>query len=144
MDSTLILDYAERLAREDRRLTPSDPAEHARAQRLIGLALAACEKTVQIVYERNTRPAEKQHEPWLERVRGQMFAAYGLLEDAIGDPDAWLIGDRPMQADVTAAVAWRFTHFAQPDLNWPRPHPKLAALSARAEGLPEFVSTPLG
>src|SRR5215472_6487641 len=47
MDSALILEYAERLVPAERRLTPAAPAEHARAQRIVGLALAACEKTVQ-------------------------------------------------------------------------------------------------
>lgn len=143
MDSSLILEHVETLASAERRLTPADPGAHARSQRLIGLALAACEKTVQIVYEFNLRPAEKRHEPWLDRVTGQLHAAYGLLEDEIADPRAWLAVDRPMQADVTAAVAWRFTQFIQPDLVQPSAHPKLAAFSERAEALPEFLSTPL-
>ena len=143
MDSTLILEHVERLADPARRLTPENLVAHALSQRLIGLSLAACEKTVSIVYERNLRPAEKQHEPWLERVRGQLFAAYDLLEVEIGGPGAWLTDDRPMQADVTAAVAWRFTHFAVPDLAWPKAHPRLEAFSARAEALPEFAATPL-
>jgi len=143
MDSTLILDYVERLAPADRRLTPAGRAQHLRSQRLVGLALAACEKTVQIVYEFNLRPAEKQHEPWLDRVKGQLWAAYRLLEQEIAEPDAWLSEDRPMQADVTVAVAWRFTQFVQPDLVSAKDHPRLAAFSARAEALPEFASTPL-
>src|SRR5580658_2222474 len=49
MDSTLILDYAERLATPERRLSPTGLGDYARAQRLTGLALAACEKMVQIV-----------------------------------------------------------------------------------------------
>jgi hypothetical protein len=47
---------------------------------ILGLALAACEKSVQIVYEHNLRPAEKQHAPWIERVTGQLLAAYTLLD----------------------------------------------------------------
>jgi glutathione S-transferase len=142
MDSGLILDHVEHIAPPVRSLLPHDPAMRERSLRLTGLALAACEKAVSIVYERNLRPPEKQHGPWLERVRGQMFAAYRALEDEIGDDD-WLVGDRPLQADVAAAVAWRFTHFALPDLTWPWSLPKLTALGVRAEGLPEFVSTPL-
>lgn len=143
MDSSLILEHVERLARPGRSLSPTNPALCERSLRLTGLALAACEKSVAIVYEQNLRPAEKQHEPWVERVRGQLFAAYDLIEAEIGDPGAWLIGERPMAADVAVATAWRFTHFVQPDLAWPRSHPKLAAFSARAEALPEFASTPL-
>ena len=46
MDSTLILEYAEALARP-RTLMPAKPQELQHALRVIGLALAACEKAVQ-------------------------------------------------------------------------------------------------
>ena len=64
MDSTLILQYLATLAGPEQRLFPTRPDDALRAARLTGLALAACEKSVQIVYERNLRPADKQHEPW--------------------------------------------------------------------------------
>src|ERR1700761_6122280 len=83
MESTLILEYLERLAPPERRLTPERPGDHARAQRLIGLALAACEKSVQIVYETELRPADKQHQPWLDRVEAQLRTTYRLLEAEI-------------------------------------------------------------
>ncbi len=59
MDSTLILQYADSLADGKRRLMPTARGEMQHELRLIGLALAACEKSVQIVYERNLRPPEK-------------------------------------------------------------------------------------
>jgi glutathione S-transferase len=144
VDSGLILDHIEHIAPPVRSLMPHDPALRERSLRLTGLALAACEKSVSIVYERNLRPPEKAHEPWLERVRGQLFAAFGALEDEIDEAGPWLVGDRPMQADVAAAVAWRFTHFAVSDLVWPRALPKLETLSARAEALEAFAATPPG
>ena len=143
MDSTLILAHVERLAPVQRRLTPSDLHDHARSQRIIGLALAACEKTVQIVYETTLRPVEKQHQPWLDRVRGQLRAAYRLLEAEIGADDVWLFGSRPLEADVTAAVAWRFTAHVLADAVPAEDHPRLSRFSGRAETLPEFISSPL-
>ncbi len=143
MDSTLILDHVERRVPPDRRLTPEDLPGHARSQHLIGLALAACEKSVQIFYERNLRPPDKQHQPWIDRVQGQLAAAYGLLAAEIAPADGWLVGDRPMQADITVAVAWRFSRFAIPDVVDEAAYPALAAFSRRAEALPEFVSSPL-
>jgi len=143
MDSTLILEHLERLVPPERSLVPAGLAAHARATRVVGLALAACEKTVQIVYERELRPAEKLHQPWLDRVHGQLLAAYRLLDAELGGGDAWLFGPRPLQADVTAAVAWRFTRFMLPDAVDEAGHPALAALSARAESLPAFASSPL-
>ena len=66
MDSTLILQYAQSLSPGRALLPPSDPALK-RALRLIGLALAATDKSVQAVYEQQLRPDDKQHAPWLER-----------------------------------------------------------------------------
>lgn len=141
MDSTLILAHLEPLAPAARRLTPTDPGARARAQRIVGLALAACEKAVQIVYEHELRPPEKRHQPWLDRVRGQLLAACRLLEDEIGVADGWLFG-RPLHADVTAAVAWRFIQERIAAVVDGGAHPALARLSGRAESLPEFRSTP--
>lgn len=142
MDSTLILDFLESLCQVERRLTPVDLATNARAQRIVGLALAACEKTVQIVYECNLRPIEKQHQPWIERVRGQLRAAYRLLEAEIGSGNTWLLDSRPLQADISTAVAWRFTQSAVIGMVGAAEHPALAALSQRAEALIEFSSSP--
>ena len=60
MDSSLIIDYAEGVS--CRSLMPAAASERVRALRLTGLALVACEKTVQIVYEQNLRPAGKRTE----------------------------------------------------------------------------------
>jgi glutathione S-transferase len=140
IDSTLILDYLERMVPAERRLLPDDPAAFLASQRAIGLALAACEKTVQIVYETNLRPADKQHQPWLDRVHGQLLSAYDLLEaDCAGIAPT----GRLMQAEITAAVPWRFTGSKLPDVAPPARYPALAALSARAETTAEFAALPL-
>lgn len=141
MDSALILEYLERLVPNERSLMPQETATYARAQRIIGLALAACEKSVQIVYERNLRPPEKHHQPWIDRVQGQLEAAYRLLEQEIAaKPRAF--ADRPLQADVTSAVTWRFTQMELPGLIREEHHPALAALSASAENTPAFLAFP--
>jgi glutathione S-transferase len=143
MDSSLILDYIDRLVAPERRLTPIDLAACARSLRLVGLALAACDKTVQIEYELKLRPAEKWHQPWLDRVRGQLLAAYGLLEADVGLKQGFLFGERPLQADISVAVAWRFTQYIVADVVAASAYPALAAFSERLEALPEFLSTPL-
>jgi glutathione S-transferase len=140
MDSSLILEHAERLVPPERRLAPADFAAHTRALRIVGLALAACEKSVQIIYEHNLRPAEKQHAPWLDRVRGQMQAAFRLLEAEVAGADPWLFENRPLQADICAAVAWRFTSETLPGAV--SGAPALAALSARAEATAAFSAYP--
>jgi glutathione S-transferase len=140
IDSSLILDYAESLAAPGKSLTPSAPAERLATLRVIGLALAACEKSIQIVYERKLRPAEKFYEPWAARVTEQLYAAYGALEAEYGH--------RPPevrdQADVTAAIAWYFTLQMLPDLFDASRYPHLQALSDHAETLAPFRAAPFG
>ena len=138
LDSTLILDAVERQLPVERRLCPTDARTLARHHRIVGLALAACEKVVQIVYEHRLRPEEKRHQPWLDRVGAQLAHAYHLLEADLGQASPWLFGVRPLQADVTAAVAWRFTQEILPGLVDPSRHPRLTDLSARAEAMPAF------
>ena len=139
MESALIVDYAETLA--GRSLLPADLAARLRALRAIGPALAACEKTVQIIYEHRLRPPEKQHQLWLDRVQGQLFAALRLLEADTGTDgfDAEAL-DQPA---ITAAVTWSFVRHAVPELVAPDAFPQLAAWAARAEALPVFLRYPL-
>ena len=142
LDSELILDHVERSVAPERRLMPSDVKDHARAQRIVGLALAACEKTVQIVYEYERRPEEKRHQPWIDRVRGQLDAAYRLIEQEIAPADGWLFGGRPLRPDITLAVARRFTHEHLPEVVRANAHPAIARLAERAEATPEFLACP--
>lgn len=142
MDSTVILQYLASLAGPDQRLFPSRPDACLRAAHLTGLALAACEKTVQIVYERNLRPLEKQHEPWVERVSAQLLAAYAELERTLAAAALPTEADQFDAAEVTVAVAWHFTQMMTPEIVSKAAHPHLQAFSARAEASPVFVSTP--
>ena len=141
MDSTLIVEYAEFLA--GRSLWPADAAPRLRALRLTGLALAACEKTVQIVYERKLRPAEKLHQPWMDRVQAQLAAAYSALEGELAAEPLSASEEAMTQAGISTAVAWAFTQLMTPDAISPTDFPVLAAYSAQAERLPVFVGAPM-
>ena len=140
MDSTLIIDHAQ--ATSGRSLMPTDAAGRLRALRVIGLALAACEKTVQIVYEHNLRPAEKLHRPWVDRVQGQLAAAYTALEHEVATAPLSADERTITQAGISTAVAWAFTQLLLPDAIDAGAFPVLAAYSARTEGLPAFVAAP--
>lgn len=137
MESGLIIEHLERLA--GRSLGPVDLAEHARAQRILGLALAASEKTVQLVYEFNLRPEDKQHGPWIERVRGQVAEAWRLLEAEVAAPPAAFEGS---QAWLTCAVVWTFAVRTLPGSIDAIACPALAALTERAEATAAFLATP--
>ncbi|MFM0728264.1 glutathione S-transferase N-terminal domain-containing protein [Paraburkholderia strydomiana] len=142
MDSSVILQYLATLAGPGQRLFPTVPDDALRAARLTGLALAACEKSIQIVYERNLRPVEKQHEPWLERVRAQMLAAYAELEREVAAATLPIAQDQFDAADVTVAVSWHFTQMMLPEIVDKAAYPHLQAFSTLAEDLPVFVDTP--
>lgn len=142
MDSSLICGYAEALARP-RSLLPADPVALARALRLCGLALAACEKSVQIVYEHNIRPQEKWHAPWLERVHGQLNAACRELEADLGTAPAGLVDPAKTQAGICIGVVWRFITQTTPEA-LAAPCPRVAALSDAAEALPAWRAAPHG
>jgi glutathione S-transferase len=142
MDSGLILDYAEALARP-RSLMPPDLDTRRRDLHRIGLALAGCEKSAQIIYERKLRPPEKQHGPWIDRIAGQMQAAYRMLDAALEGEALPAAGDPSFgQAGICMAVAWRFSSGAQPEYLSAQEHPRLAAFSAAAEARPEFLAAP--
>jgi glutathione S-transferase len=141
MDSNLILDYAEALA-YPKTLMPQSIKDRQRDLQLTGLALAACEKAVQIIYERNLRPPEKHHEPWLTRVRGQLLAAFRGLENEIARLPPTLLSNDITQSAVTAAVSWHFTQQMLPEIVVAAEYPALVKLSESAEALPAFVRYP--
>ena len=144
MDSTLIIEYAEALASSRRSLMPAGISERQHALRVIGLALAACEKSVQIIYERQLRPPEKLHEPWVARVTGQLLAACAALDSEIRVRPPTMTSQAIDQAGLSAAVAWDFTQQTIPEVVAAANHPALIELSSKAEGLPEFLAAPYG
>ncbi|WP_439888641.1 glutathione S-transferase [Pseudomonas sp. MBLB4123] len=144
MDSTLILDYAESLADGSNSLMPSAPDKRLETLRVMGLALAACEKSVQVVYERNLRPADKQHAPWIGRITDQLLWAYTALETELNRTPLEVERHNINQAGVTAAVAWFFTQAMLPELVRASDFPALQQLSNAAETLEAFVAAPHG
>lgn len=137
MDSSLILDYLEALAPADKKLLPQAPAARAHDLQVLGLALAACEKSVQIVYEHNLRPAEKLHAPWLDRISGQLLAAYRLLDKLVAGDDTL------NQAGITAAVAWSFSQYTVASVVNAEAFPNLQHLAERLEQHPAFKKYPI-
>lgn len=143
MDSTLILAYGEALA-QPRRLLPQPLPDLQQALRVVGLALVACDKSVQIIYERSLRPPEKAHAPWIDRVTAQLRAAYDALEAEIIQHPLAAAPDTITQAGISTAVAWRFTQATLPELVPVAPYPALAAYGTISEATPPFRTAPYG
>lgn len=141
MDSSLILQFLEVSAAQGRSLWSSDPQQLQHEFRAVGLALAACEKSVQIVYERNLRPKESQYEPWIERVTGQLLAAYAALEHEVLKRPA-SFAKAQSQAAISAAVAWQFTQSMLAATVPAAQHGALVKLSERMEQSAAFQKYP--
>ena len=137
MDSGLILEHIAHLA--PRSLMPADRASHEIALRQLGLALVACDKTVSILYEHSQRPPEKLHQPWMDRVSGQLLHALRALDKEVS-PD-WFTGEDLMQPQITTAVVWDFIQHNCGELIPAGDFPRLSLLSARAETLAPFRET---
>ncbi len=139
MESSFILDYLGAIVEPDKALMPRGELR-AKALRLIGIGLVACEKAVQIEYERK-RPDAVRYAVWLERITAQLHDALGLLELEMARANPWVCGAQITQADITIAVAWRFQSIVLQDVVAKGQYPQLEAFCARAEQLPEFVAT---
>ena len=141
MESSLILHFLAVVHGKTGILWSHEPRMLQHQTRAVGLALAACEKAVQYVYERNLRPAELQYDRWLERVLQQLRAACAGLEEQFEEHPALL--DAPhSQAVIASAVAWKFVQSMLAELVPASEHPCLTALSARMEATPEFRKYP--
>jgi len=145
VETSAILDYLDERAGPERALLPRSGLQRRTAMRLMAIANGAGDKAREQLYERAFRPAEKRHEPWVERCRSQMHGALAELERLAVHTRAgtWLVGERMTQADITVSCVFTFTGDALPATFAPGSYPALRALAERCEVLPEFRSTRL-
>jgi glutathione S-transferase len=142
MDSSLILQFVEATrSGGDALWSLGDATRMQHEMRAVSLALAACEKSVQIVYERKLRPPSAQYEPWVERVQGQLLEACAALEREVQTRQP-VFAEPRRQAGITTAVVWQFTQSMLASIVVAEKYPGLVALSARLERTPEFRKYP--
>lgn len=138
MDSSLILEFFENQV--EGTLWSRDPEKRRLEARCVSLGLAACEKSVQAVYETNLRPKERHHQPWLDRLQGQRSAAFSALEAELSAHSETFT--QTNHAAIAAAVAYQFANSELGELVNAPHYPKLAAHAARMEALPLFQKYP--
>ncbi|HQX46287.1 MAG TPA: glutathione binding-like protein [Steroidobacteraceae bacterium] len=126
-----------------RSLMPTHGADRRRALQVIALAVGAADKGREQIYESAFRPPEKRHEPWVERCRSQMHGAVAALDAACAarGEGAWLVGERPTQADITAVVVTTFLVESPAVALDATAYPALHAFVARCEARAEFRAT---
>ena len=82
-----------------------------------------------------------------DRLRTQLKGAIDLMEAAVAERQSgeghWLLGTEVGQADISTAVAWRFSQHIDRAQIKPDSYPALSDYSTRAEELPEFRACPL-
>ncbi len=140
MDSNVILEYLAASYPGIAALTPSEAPLRLSALRTTGLALTMMEKAVQSHYERALRPAERRHQPWIDRIMGQLTAGLAAL-DAELPKSGWIAGGLGL-GDISAACAFGFAQGAIADLLVGSRYPNFGAFCARAEALPAFRAAP--
>lgn len=140
VESSAILDWLDDQA-GTQALLPRSGVARRQGLRLMAIATGAADKTVAQIYERNFRPQEKWHQPWLDRCREQMDNALALLDASCAAivPGQWLLGPALQQPDITLACVYTFISETMA-LEASR-HPALAAHTARCEALPVFSAT---
>lgn len=141
MDSSLIVQYVESTLPRGQSLWSADPAERRLEFRAASLAYAACDKTVQIVYEQNLRPREFQYEPWIERVTGQLLAAYGGLESELARHPVLFARERS-HATIMVAIAWQITQSMLASVVPAAEYPRISALAGHMEATAVFRRYP--
>jgi glutathione S-transferase len=139
IESSIILDYFDEQAGPQRRLLPAAGAPRRAVQDWLALTTGTLDKGIQIVYDKVFKPAELQHEPWLQRCREQTAGALAELDrrcaECVGAP--WLVGEAISQADVTLASFITYLRDAVPvDLS---PFPRLRSRVAGLEAQPMFM-----
>ena len=112
--------------------------------RTIGRARAACDNSVQIVYKHQTRPSDKCHQPWLDRITGQQCRAFAALECECAWQALPVTSASLGQDGVDVAVASHLAQQMVPEAVGAARHPALCAHSRHAEALAEFRAAPHG
>lgn len=137
-ESLLIIQHFEDVS--GRSLRPVEAGARTRDLSLTGIGIVAADKAVAVEYEKK-RPADKQYQPWNERIRAQLDQALTLLDGAARA--GHLRPDALTPATIAAVVAYGFCVFVTPDVLGEGAYPALKRLAADCEALPAFRHWPI-
>jgi glutathione S-transferase len=141
IESAAILDYLDERA-GSQALLPRSGALRREALRIMVTATGTAEKGVSMVYERAFRPAEKRHQPWVDRCNTQVHGGLQQLEKICATRNGqWLIGNSLTQPDITVACVFIFLRDTMQLSQDNAPYPALWAHAQRCEILPAFQAT---
>ena len=139
IDSGAIVDHLAETYGRDRALTPAAGSDRRAVLKVAAMMMGACEKGLQAAYERNHRPPEKRHQPWIDDCMEQMANALAAIEAVVDSSAPYLLLGRLTQADVTAFVAERLARGL--GLNTDAKTPRLHALTVKLAARTPFALT---
>jgi glutathione S-transferase len=115
VDSAAIVDHLHEMHGRDGALVPPAGAGRRAVQKVAALMMGACDKGLHAAYERNHRPPEKVHQPWIDDCMAQMKTALLAVEATVDPAQPYLLLGRLTHADVTAFVAERLARGLEVD-----------------------------
>jgi glutathione S-transferase len=140
VDSGAIVDHLDETYGGSAPTTPPSGADRRAVLRIAALMMGACDKGLQAAYERNHRPKEMWHQPWIDDCVAQMKAALQAVEDTINPAQSYLLLNRLTQADIAAFVSERLARVGH-GIDSEDEFPKLFALTQKLLEQPAFRST---
>jgi glutathione S-transferase len=140
IDSGAIIDHLDEVHGRERALVPAAGAERREVLKLTAMLMGVCEKCLHAAYERNHRPPEKLHQPWIDDCRAQVAHALSAVEAALAADQRHVVLGRLTHADVAAVLAERLARLGL-NVDTAMVMPKLHALTAQLEELPAFRAT---
>jgi glutathione S-transferase len=140
IDSGAIIDHLDEVYGRERALTPPAGADRRAVLKIAAMMMGACEKLLHAAYERNQRPPEKRHQPWIDDCIAQATHALTAVEAMIGPAQHYLLLGRLTQADVTAFIAERLGRVVG-GIDTALTMPRLRALTLRLAEHPAFRAT---
>ncbi|MGK9231499.1 glutathione S-transferase [Inquilinus limosus] len=134
-DSPVICEYLDTL-HDGPKLFPAAGPARWQALRWLALADGLQDAALLIRYELTLRPAEKQHEPWIERQKAKIRTALDRMEVDAAELDGPLtIGT------IGAACALGYLDLRFADWGWRETHPRLAVWHAGFAERPSYIAT---
>jgi glutathione S-transferase len=140
VDSGAIIDHLDEVYGRDRALTPAAGADRRAVLKVAAMMMGACEKCLHAAYERNRRPPEKLHQPWIDDCMAQVTNTLAAVEAMVDPKEPYLLLGRLTQADVTAVVAERLARVGR-GIDTEAQMPRLRTLTRRLAEQPAFRST---
>lgn len=141
IDSGAILDHLDQRVGPERALLPPTGRDRRTALFMAMLASGTTDKLGAVVYERTLRPADRRHQPWLDRCTTQVESGLAGLEERLDPAGGWVLGARPLQPDLTIGCMVHYLRDRVRDLFPEARYPRLARLADRCNALPAFVAT---